>query len=305
MLHCTVLLCEIQTGPLLKLCRSSGRLSDGLSTGVIVFMWTHFTSRMERNAASSIRVRSLFHPSPFGPWPSKEENGTMVVLAHLVLPAVALDSLTITSILFAVIGTLYLAYDLLGRQHGPLQWLTLLITGGFVSALVLGLVGTILYLLTERSFSLLFTLQSLVIGGLMGVFTVALVDLPKSKAKPPIVSGKGGVIGLALGLLFFFTVYFILQAGVLPALAMGVTCAALASLWPYLTWDPSPTRPPVFSGKGFVVGLSVGLLLWSAFFFFVCHDVVTSVLGSVPLALVSGGIISLWRYIHWEEETEP
>jgi hypothetical protein len=86
---------------------------------------------------------------------------------------------------------------------------------------------------------------------------------------------------------------------------MGVTCAALASLWPYLTWDPSPTRPPVFSGKGFVVGLLVGLLLWSVFFFFACHDVVTSVLASVPLALVSGGLISLWRYIHWEEETEP
>jgi len=63
-----------------------------------------------------------------------------------VLPQVALDSLTITSILIAVVGTLYLAYDLLGRQHGPLQWLTLLITGGLVSALVLGFVGTILYL---------------------------------------------------------------------------------------------------------------------------------------------------------------
>ena len=84
----------------------------------------------------------------------------MVILAHIVLPQVALDSLTITSILIAVVGTLYLAYDLLGRQHGPLQWLTLLITGGLVSALVLGLVGTILYLLTEGSFSLLFTLQS-------------------------------------------------------------------------------------------------------------------------------------------------
>ena len=224
----------------------------------------------------------------------------MVILAHIVLPQVALDSLTITSILIAVVGTLYLAYDLLGRQHGPLQWLTLLITGGLVSALVLGSVGTILYLLMERSFSLPFTLQSLVIGGLMGVFTVALVDLPKSQAKPPIVSGKGGVIGLALGLLFFFTVYFILQAGVLPALAMGVTSAALASLWPYLTWDPSPSRPRVFSGKGFVIGWFLGFLLWLVLFFLLTKNIVLAVLASVPPALAFGGLMSLWRFIHWE-----
>jgi len=242
----------------------------------------------------------IVSPIPSGPWPGKEENWTMVVLAHIVLPQVALDSLTITSILIAVVGTLYLAYDLLGRQHGPLQWLTLLITGGLVSALVLGLVGTILYLLTERSFSLLFTLQSLVIGGLMGVFTVALVDLPKSQAKPPIVSGKGGVIGLALGLLFFFTVYFILQAGVLPALAMGVTSAALASLWPYLTWDPSPSRPHVFSRKGFVIGWFLGLLFLSVLFFLLTKNIVLSVLSSVPPALAFGGLMSLWRFIHWE-----
>ena len=227
----------------------------------------------------------------------------MVVLAHLVLPQVALDSLTITSILFAGIGTLYLAYDLLGRQHGPLQWLTLLITGGFVSALVLGLVGTILYLLTERSLSLPFTLQALAIGALMGVFTVALVDVPKSQAKPPMVSGKRGAIGLALGLLFFFTDYFILQAGALSALAMGVTCAALASLWPYLTWDPSSFRPHVFSGRGFVMGLFLGLLFWPVLFFLLTKNMVLSVFASVPPALALGGLLSLWRFIHWEAST--
>src|SRR5437667_93291 len=46
----------------------------------------------------------------------------MMVLAQIVLPPVALDSFTIASVLLAVVGTLYLAYDLLGRQHGRLQW---------------------------------------------------------------------------------------------------------------------------------------------------------------------------------------
>jgi hypothetical protein len=224
----------------------------------------------------------------------------MIVLTHIVLSPVVLDSFTITSVLLAVVGTLYLAYDLLGRQHGPLQWLTLLITCGLVSALILGLVATILSLLLHFPFSLTFALQTLVIGGLMGVFTVALVGLPTSKAKPPIVSGKGGAIGLALGLLFFFTIYFILQAGVFTAFAMGVTCAALASLWPYITWAPSPSRPHVFSGKGFVIGLLLGLLLWSVIFLLVTKNIVISVLASVPPALAFGGLLSLWRFIHWE-----
>ena len=92
----------------------------------------------------------------------------MVVLAHIVLSPVALDSFTIASVLLAVVGTLYLAYDLLGRQHGPLQWLTLLITCGLVSALIFSFVSTIIYLLSGHSFSLNFTLQFLLIGGLTG-----------------------------------------------------------------------------------------------------------------------------------------
>lgn len=226
-----------------------------------------------------------------------------IVLSPIVLSPVALDSLAITSILLTAVGTLYLAYDLLGRQYGPLQWLTLLITGGLVSAVVLGLVGTIIYFVVQSSFGLPFTLQALVIGGLMGVFTVALVDLPKSKAKPRIVSGKRAALGLALGLLFFLTVNFILQAGVLTALAMGVVCAALATLWPCLTWNPSPSRPHVFSRNGFVIGLLVGLLVWSALFFLLTKNIALSVLVSIPPALAVGGLMSLWRFIHWEVST--
>src|SRR5436309_2383108 len=171
----------------------------------------------------------------------------MVVLAQIALPLVALDSITVASVLLAIVGTLYLAYDLLGRQHGPLQWLTLIITCGLVNALVLGFVGTLLYLLISHSFNFKVTLQTLAIGGLMGVFTVILVDFPKSQAKPGIVSRKGSAIGLTLGLLFFFTALFVLRNDVHAALTMGVTCAALAILWPYLTWDPSPSRPQAFS----------------------------------------------------------
>ena len=225
----------------------------------------------------------------------------MIVLAHLVLPSDALDSFTIVSVLLAVVGTLYLAYDLLGRQHGPLQWLTLIITCGLISALVFGFFLTIIYLLSHHPFSLIITLQGLVLGGLMGVFTVALVDFPKSQARPPIVSPKGFAIGLVLGLLFFFTFLFLNPSHIVVlALIMGVTCLTLTSLWPYLTWDPSPSRPHIFSRKGFVIGLLLRLLLWSVFFFLVTKDIIMSVFTSVPLAFVFGGLLSLWRFIHWE-----
>ena len=233
----------------------------------------------------------------------------MVVLTEIALSPVAIDSLFIASILLAIVGTLYLAYDLLGRQHGPLQWLTLIITCGLVNALVLGFVSTTFYSLLQHHINFNYTLQSLVIGGLMGIFTVILVDFPKSQAKPRIVSRKGSVIGLTLGILFFLTALFVLRddvhgaLGVRPALTMGVTCAALAILWPYLTWVPSPSRPHVFSHKGFVIGVLLGLLLWSAFFFLASKNIVTSVLVSIPLAFVCGGLLSFWRFIHWETST--
>jgi len=233
----------------------------------------------------------------------------MVVLAEIELPPIAFDTFIIVSVLFAVVGTLYLAYDLLGRQHGPLQWLTLIITCGLVSAFVLGSFGTILSLLLSHYFNLDITLQAMAVGGLMGVFTVVLVDFPKSQGKPRIVSPKGSAIGLAFGLLFFLTVLFVLRRDVRSALevrtalSMGVTCAVLASLWPYLTWDSSPSRPHVFSRKGFVIGALLGLLFGSVFFFFASKDVLTSLLASIPIALVCGGLISLWRFIHWETST--
>src|SRR6266480_2675832 len=118
----------------------------------------------------------------------------MVVLAHIVLSPVALDSFTIASVLLAVVGTLYLAYDLLGRQHGPLQWLTLLITCGLVSALIFSFVSTIIYLLSGHSFSLNFTFQFLLIGRWTRVFTVVLVAFPIRRTRRPPISLEASAI---------------------------------------------------------------------------------------------------------------
>ena len=224
----------------------------------------------------------------------------MVVLAQIVLPPVALDSFTIASVLLAVVGTLYLAYDLLGRQHGPLQWLTLLITCGLVSTLVLGVAAPTILFFFEYRFDLAFTLQAMLIGGVMGVFTATLIDLLPAQAKPSLVSWRGSSIGLGLGVLLFFVTYFLLSASLMSSLVMGLTCATLASLWPYLIWNPSPSKPPTFSRKGLGIGLLLGLVFWFVFFFIASRDVVVALLVSVPFALLCGALISLWRFLHWE-----
>ena len=224
----------------------------------------------------------------------------MLALAEIVLPPIVLDSILLIGVLMVIVGALYLAYDLLGRQHGPLQWLTLLITCGLISTLVLGVVAPTIRFFFVYSFDLAFTFQAMLIGGVMGVFTATLIDFPRAQAKPSLVSWRGSSIGLGLGLLLFFVTYFLLGSSLMSSLVMGLTCATLASLWPYLIWNPSASKPQVFSRKGLGMGLLLGLLFWFVFFFIASRDVVVALLASVPFALLCGALISLWRFIHWE-----
>src|SRR6266487_2796488 len=58
----------------------------------------------------------------------------MLILGQIALPQTTIDIFVIASVLLAIIGTLFLAYDLLGRENGPLRWFTLVITCGLVSS---------------------------------------------------------------------------------------------------------------------------------------------------------------------------
>ena len=134
----------------------------------------------------------------------------------------------------------------------------------------------------------------------MGVFTVTLIDFPPAQARPTLMSWGGSGIGLGLGLLLFFVTYFLLSSSLMSSLVMGLTCATLASLWPFLIWNPSASKPQVFSRKGLGMGLLLGLLFWFVFFFMASRDVVVALIASVPFAVLCGVLISLWRFIHWE-----
>src|SRR5437660_12860525 len=86
----------------------------------------------------------------------------------------------------------------------------------------------------------------------------------------------------------------------MSSLVMGLTWATLASLWPSLIWNPSASKPQVFSRKGLGMGLPLGLLLWFVFFFIASRGVVVALLASVPFALLCGALISLWRFSPWQ-----
>src|SRR5262249_26983324 len=107
----------------------------------------------------------------------------------------------------------------------------------------------------------------------MGFYTVILVELSPSDTRPPFFSWKGGLLGLALALMFWFVSILLGPEFGIPALTLGLTCALLMSTWPRLSWEPAQTvdtphgmkpahpRPHVFSRKGVVLGLLFGYLL--------------------------------------------
>ena len=241
-----------------------------------------------------------------------------MVLARIVLPPLVLESFTLIGLLLATIGALFLAYDLLGRENGPLRWFTLVLICGLVSALVFVPVAILDTVLggVFKGFNLVIILPLILFGALMGFYTVILVDLSPSDTKPPFFSWKGGLLGLALALLFWFAGHTL---GLLwgpqldiPALSLGLACILLMSTWQRLSWDPAQAgdtprgmkpargRPPVISRKGAVLGLLLGALLGFAFFFSANKDVIASLLESVPLALIGGVICGTWQRLSWE-----
>src|SRR6266516_2548594 len=163
----------------------------------------------------------------------------IVVMAKIDLPPKVADSFVIASVLLAMIGTLFLAYDLLGRENGPLRWLTLVMICGLVSALVLATTDTILEKLFNNPIDPPHILQVLVLGGLMGFFTVILVELPASRTRPPIFSRRGSLTGLAFGLIFGLVIKYILFGPWNAALALGGSCAVITAVWQCITWEPS------------------------------------------------------------------
>ena len=260
----------------------------------------------------------------------------MLILAQIPLPQSVIDIFVIASVMLAIIGTLFLAYDLLGRENGVLRWFTLVIICGLISALIIGTITTIVRRIFNNTIDLNSTLQFMSVGGLMGFYTVILIELPPSKSRPPIFSRKGSLLGLAFGITFVFIIR-VFSGELGAALSIGVPCAIIASVWQRITWEPSQAisnprgvwqfvaweepspsnpnprgswkfvdwepsrqRPRLFSRKRFLLGLGSGFLCWFIISFIASKDITVALLESMPIALVFGVISGTWWFINWE-----
>ena len=260
----------------------------------------------------------------------------MLILAQIPLPQSVIDIFVIASVMLAIIGTLFLAYDLLGRENGVLPWFTLVIICGLISALIIGTITTIVRRIFNNTIDLNSTLQFMSVGGLMGFYTVILIELPPSKSRPPIFSRKGSLLGLAFGITFVFIIR-VFSGELGAALSIGVPCAIIASVWQRITWEPSQAisnprgvwqfvaweepspsnpnprgswkfvdwepprqRPHLFSRKRFLLGLVSGSLCWFIISLIASRDITVALLESMPIALVFGVISGTWWFINWE-----
>ena len=243
----------------------------------------------------------------------------MLILAQIPLPQSVIDIFVIASVMLAIIGTLFLAYDLLGRENGVLRWFTLVIICGLISALIIGTITTIVRRIFNNTIDLNSTLQFMSVGGLMGFYTVILIELAPSKSRPPIFSHKGSLLGLAFGITFVFIIR-VFSGELGAALSIGVPCAIIASVWQRITWEPSQAisnpnprgswkfvdwepprqRPRLFSRKRFLLGLGSGFLCWFIISLIASKDVTVALLESMPIALVFGVISGTWWFINWE-----
>jgi len=259
-----------------------------------------------------------------------------MILAQIDLPQTTIDIFVIASVLLAIIGTLFLAYDLLGRENGPLRWFTLVIICGLISALIIGTIVTIVSRIFNNTINLNLTLQFMLVGGLMGFYTVILIELPLSKSRPPIFSRVGSLLGLAFGITFAFVIRFF-SGELAAALSIGVPCAVITSIWQRITWEPSQDasnrrgiwqffpweepspsnpnprgswkfvdwepphpKPRLFSRNRFLLGLVSGFLCWFIISLIASKDITVALLESVPFALVCGVISGTWWFINWE-----
>lgn len=259
-----------------------------------------------------------------------------MILAQIDLPPTTVDYFVIASVLLAIIGTLFLAYDLLGRENGPLRWFTLVIICGLISALIIGTIVTMVSRIFNNKIDLNLTLQFMLVGGLMGFYTVILIELPLSKSRPPIFSRVGSLLGLAFGITFAVVIRFF-SGELATALSIGVPCAVITSVWQRITWEPSQDvsngrgiwqffpweepslsnpnprgswkfvdwepphpKPRLFSRNRFLLGLVSGFLCWFIISLIASKDITVALLESLPFALVCGVISGTWWFINWE-----
>jgi hypothetical protein len=193
----------------------------------------------------------------------------------IYLPNNKFDALSIISTTLTLIGSFYLAYDLLGRHHGLLRWLTLAITCGVAAIIVLEPI----LLLAIWFKGTPYVLQGIMTEGLLGATIGIIVGMPNRTVKQMLFSPKGCAIGSIIGILFWILFFIPLVPGsslewVIPylefALVLGVVPGGLIGgfrgFFSYKAFD-SKSIPSFFSWKNSLIGFILGICVWAILFY--------------------------------------
>ncbi|HEU5383976.1 MAG TPA: hypothetical protein VFV38_51940 [Ktedonobacteraceae bacterium] len=178
------------------------------------------------------------------------------------------DNITILASTLTAIGSLYLAYDLLGRQHGPLRWVSLFVTSGLIGAIILEPVALPVAGLGNIPDALKIFLVGIVLGSFSGI----LFAVPEDPRHPMIFSGKAGLVGGLLGILFWAALFRIFPpqtyAGsiwpyLLLATLFGVPSGVLlGGFHHFFRGNYRPGKPAVFSWRSSLKAFGIILVIW-------------------------------------------
>jgi len=199
-------------------------------------------------------------------------EGYMHITLGIEVDRHVLAWISIVAIVFDLLGGLYLAYDLLGGEHGPLRTLTRAVTYGIYFGFVYGCCfGPAFGLVSGVGLG---TLLGLEFGGLTAHHETGLQGIPRSVLLYGVL--RGAVLGAAAGIAF----------GSLSALGITVTYALRFSP----AYDYRVQSRPRFSWHVVTASIARGLAIGLA-------AVVAGVLmlGSqgIPLGLAIGAAVTL------------
>lgn len=192
--------------------------------------------------------------------------------------AIRFDNIAVLASTLTVIGSLYLAYDLLGRQHGPLRWLAIFVTSGLIGAIILE-PAALVFATLENNIPDAFRI--LLVGILLGAFSGILFAIPENPRHPHIFSGKASMIGGLLGIVFLAALLRVFYTPIAPvkpfdpsitdqylqillvATLFGVPLGVvLGGFHHFFRGNYQPGRPQLFSWRSSLKAFGIILVFW-------------------------------------------
>ena len=180
------------------------------------------------------------------------------------------DDIAVLATALTVIGSFYLAYEILGRQHGPLRWISIFITSGLIGGVFLEPVALTAMLMGHKY--MIDAIRILLVGVILGAFSGVLFAIPEDPRHPHIFSGRGAMVGGLMGILFWCAFLFLfvqvqspddVLLYVLLATLLGVPMGIMiGGFHHFMRGNYRPGRPPIFSWRSSLKAFVLILAIW-------------------------------------------